>query len=193
MSSEARIEPSGLGQPNGLGQLLVFAWGTAGVLALLLQAIYRLTPPALEPLLGGSLDPFQAALYATWVVFAAYVEGYRAFQGRFSPRVVARAVYLSKNPAPWRVILAPLFCMSFFHATRRGLIAAWAVTLLVIAAVVLVRQLPQPWRGIVDGGVVVGLSWGTAAIVINIIGVFRGIEPNVPNEIPTAPQPEEAT
>jgi hypothetical protein len=179
MRAEAHIEPS------GVSELIVFAWGTAGVTALLGQAIYRLTPQALEPLVHGNLTPFQVALYVGWVLFAGYTEGYRAFQGRFSPRVVARAVYLAKNRDPWHVALAPLFCMSFFHATRRGLIAAWTVTLLVLVAVMIVRQLPQPWRGIVDGGVVVGLSWGTLAIFANVIQVFRGVEPRVSNEVPS--------
>ena len=53
-----------------------------------------------------------------------------------------------------------------------------------LIAVLVVRQLPQPWRGIVDGGVVVGLSWGTLAIFANVIQVFRGVEPRVSNEIP---------
>jgi hypothetical protein len=29
-----------------------------------------------------------------------------------------------------------------------------------------VRLLPQPWRGIVDAGVVVGLTWGTISLVV---------------------------
>ena len=178
MRAEASIEPS------GVSELMVFAWGTTGVMALLGQAIYRLTPQALEPLVHGSLTPFQVVLYVGWVVIAAYTEGYRAFQGRFSPRVVARALYLAKNREPWRVALAPLFCMSFFHATRRALISAWTVTCLVLLAVVVVRQLPQPWRGIVDGGVVVGLSWGLLAIAANVVQLFRGIEPRVSNEVP---------
>ncbi len=164
--------------------MLVFAWGVTGVMALLVQAVLRLTPQALQPLREGGMDFWQAGLYALWVLFAAYSEGYRGFQGRFSPRVVARAVYLAKHPTPLRVALGPLFCMSFFHATRRGLVAAWTVTILVAIAVIIVRQLPQPWRGIVDGGVVVGLTWGMIAIVINVVGVFRGIEPKVSNEIP---------
>lgn len=179
MRAEARIEPS------GVSEVVVFVWGTAGVSTLLGQAIYRLTPQALHPLVHGNLTSFQVALYIGWVLFAAYTEGYRAFQGRFSPRVVARAVYLAKNREPWHVALAPLFCMSFFHATRRGLIAAWTVTSLVLIAVLVVRQLPQPWRGIVDGGVVVGLSWGLLAIAANVIQVFRGVEPRVSNEIPS--------
>ena len=95
MRAEARIEPS------GVSEVVVFVWGTAGVSTLLGQAIYRLTPQALHPLVHGNLTSFQVALYIGWVLFAAYTEGYRAFQGRFSPRVVARAVYLAKNREPW--------------------------------------------------------------------------------------------
>ena len=43
---------------------------------------------------------------------------------------------------------------------------SWSMVLGIVTLVVLVRRLPQPWRGIIDGGVVVGLSWGIVAILI---------------------------
>ena len=174
--------------PRGATQLLIYTWGALGVVALLLQAIVRLTPHALQPLSAGSLSVGQACIYVAWVLFSAYSEGYRAFQLRFSPRVVARAVYLSRSPTPLGTVLAPLFCMAFFHATRRALISAWTVTVLVITAVIIVHQLPQPWRGIVDGGVVVGLSWGMIAIVTHFVRTLQGLEPNIANEVPGFPQ-----
>jgi hypothetical protein len=148
-----------------LRSLAIAGWGCAGVLALLGQAIWRLTPLGLEPLRAGRLDRSQAALYVGWVLVAAYSEGYRAFQHGFSPRVVARAVHLAGHPTPLRVLLAPAFCMSLFHANRRGLTRAWGILTTIIALVVIVHHTPQPWRGIVDGGVVVGLVWGELAIL----------------------------
>jgi hypothetical protein len=164
--------------------LLGAVWGVAGVLALLAQAIYRLTPLALEPIRARSLGATEAALYAAWVVFSLYFEGYRAFQLRFSPRVVARALHLVKNPSPLRVILAPAFCMAFFHASRRGLVTAWATAIMVLGFVLTLRYVPQPWRGIIDGGVVLALLWGAFAIVVYFVRGLAGLPMPVDPELP---------
>lgn len=169
-----------------LGAILIASWGVAGVLALLGQALYRLTPIAVEPLLDGSLTVFQAVLYAFWVALNGWAEGYRAFQKRFSPRVVARAFYLADNPRPLFVLLAAPFCMSFFHATRRGKIVAWGILAMIIVLVTLVRHLPQPWRGIIDGGVVVALAWGVVTILFYYFRALGGhrspVTPDLPGE-----------
>jgi hypothetical protein len=102
----------------------------------------------------------------------AYAEGYRAFQQRFSPRVVARAKYLMSHPAFFRVVFAPIFCMGFFHATKKRKITSVSVTAGIILLVLLVRAVPQPWRGIVDLGVVVGLTWGIVSIIIFSLKAF---------------------
>jgi uncharacterized membrane protein YesL len=172
--------------------LLVASWGVVGVLLLLGQALFRLTPVALEPLLGGGMTPFQAACYIAWVVANAYLEGYRGFQKRFSPRVVARAVHLSKKPRPLFVALAPLFCMSFFHSTRRGKAMAWGILILVVVLVTLVRHVPQPWRGIIDGGVVVGLLWGALAIVLFFLRAVLGKNVEAPEDLPGGTHPSAA-
>lgn len=148
---------------SGLEKVIA-AWGALSVVLLLLQATVRLGQLALEPWLEGSMSHAQMALYVAWVVVNAYTEGYRAFQLKFSPRVVARAAYLGRNPRPLRVVFALPFCMSLFHSSRRQLTISWGMVLAITLLVVAVRSLPQPWRGIVDGGVVVGLVWGIVII-----------------------------
>jgi len=146
-------------------------WGILGVVLLLSSAVYRLSIAA------------RGAFALTWqwqhwvfllfvLLFMAYAEGYRAFQQRFSPRVAARAKYLMKNPSFFRVLLAPLFCMGFFHATRKRKITSLSVTAGIILLVVLVRAVPQPWRGIIDLGVVIGLTWGIVSIIIFTVKAF---------------------
>lgn len=158
-------------------ELMIATWGVAGVLVLLGQAIYRLTPLALEPLRTG-MSGFQWALYVGWTIFNAYAEGYRGFQRSFSPRVVARAVHLARHPTPLAVVLAPLYCMALFQASRRKLITAWVLLVVIVTIIVMVRMAPQPWRGIVDAGVVVGLSWGAVSIVVLFLrAVLRGEVP----------------
>ncbi len=146
-------------------ELLIATWGVFGVLGLLAQAMIRLTPLALEPLRTG-MSGAQWALYVGWVVFNAYAEGYRGFQRNFSPRVVARAMHLAKDHDALSVALAPLYCMALFRAKRRKQIVAWVLLVVIVTIVLLVRMVPQPWRGIIDAGVVVGLAWGSISIVV---------------------------
>lgn len=146
-------------------------WGGLGVVFILVFAVYRLLPIAMAPILDG-LNIFEWAVLAANVVFMAWSEGFKGFQLRFSPRVAARTLYLARNPGWINGLLAPLFCIGYFCASRRGLIAAWVGTLAIVILVLLVHQLVQPWRGILDAGVVVGLSWGLASFVYSLQQAF---------------------
>lgn len=166
-----------------LGKLAA-TWGVVGVLLLLGQAILRLGPRAVEAVSQG-LSTTQWLLLGVWIAVSAHGEGYRAFHLRFSPRVVVRARHLATHPRALHVALAPLFCMSLFHASRRGKIVAWSITAMVIGFIVLLRHTPQPWRGIVDGGVVVALVMGAVSIVYHALRALGGSPPDVPSQLPT--------
>jgi hypothetical protein len=140
-------------------------WGVVGVLMLLGSAVYRLSFPALDAFSHDFFWYHWVAL-ALIVVFMAYAEGFRAFQQGFSPRVAARARYLRENPRAVHVIFAPFFCMGFFYATRRRQVTSLSVTAGIILLVITVRLLPQPWRGIIDAGVIIGLAWGIISLFI---------------------------
>ena len=124
-----------------------------------------------------------------WSLFNAYAEGYRGFHLRFSPRTVARAFYLVENPTPLRVILAPAFCMGLFGATRKVLITSWIVVIMVVLLVMLIRVLDQPWRGIIDAGVVVGLFGGLLSLLWIFLARLGGrpldFDPAIPDTIPS--------
>jgi len=160
-------------------------WGIGGVVVLLASAIYRLTPYALE-LARLRLGVVELVALIAWVVFNGYSEGYRAFHRQFSPRVVARALALDAAPRPYLVVLAPIYCMGLVHATRRRLVVSWSITLAVAALVIVVKMIAQPWRGIVDAGVVVGLAWGVASIVYFSARALAGqpmpVAPDLPNQ-----------
>lgn len=134
-------------------------WGCFGVCTILLFAIIRLTPHALEAI-GGGLSALQWLLLVLWCVFMLFTEGYRGFQKKFSPRTAARVRYLRDQPQLLRTIFAPIFCMGFFHANKKTRIIAYCLTFGILILVLLVRLLDQPWRGIIDVGVVLGLSYG---------------------------------
>ena len=163
---------------------LAGTWGVIGVLVLLSRALWKLTPLAVEPFEKGGLSAIHWGLYAVFIVFMAYSEGYKGFQKAFAPRVVARAFHLARHPKPLHVLLAPFFCMGLFHATRKRLIISWVLTIFVVALVLSVPLLPYPWRNIVDAGVVVGLTWGALSVlVLALMAVSRG-DTDVPPEVP---------
>ena len=160
-------------------------WGVFGFIFILSQAIYRLAPLAAEPLVDHLLDTWwKWALFVASIVFNGYAEGYKAFHRNAAPRVVARALYLTKNPRPLFIALAPLFCMGLFHATRKRLIVSWSVYAGIIALVIAVRQLSQPWRGMVDAGVVVGLAWGVISLLMYFVRAARGEPMPVSADVP---------
>jgi len=141
------------------------AWGLFGVVLLLAFAVFRL---------GGE---FYLALQVEWntyqwtalvlnLLFMAYSEGYKGFQLSYAPRVAARARSLLTSDNKMRLCLAPLFCMGYFHTTRRRLISSYVLTALIICAVLAFRLIPQPWRGVLDAGVALGLCWGLIALLI---------------------------
>jgi len=148
------------------------AWGVIGIMLVLVFAIVRLASFAIEAVAGG-LDFLQWVVFILNVVFMGWSEGYRGFQLRFSPRVAGRALYLYQNPTPIGVrLLAPFFCFGYFMAARRALMFAWVGTFAIVILVLLVHQLGQPWRGIIDAGVVVGLTWGVASLLVMVQKTF---------------------
>ena len=163
---------------------LVALWGVVGFLVILGQAIHRLLGLALEPIVRGQLHSWQWGLYGLSIALLGYSEGYRAFQLKAAPRIVVRAMHLARHPRPLHVVLAPFFSTGLFHATRRRLITSWSLYAGLILLILAVRQLDQPWRGIVDAGVVVGLTWGAVSIIIYYVRALAGHPPRVSPELP---------
>jgi len=140
---------------------------------LLLFAVVRLGAIALE-LNTYALDIWQLMLLVVWTLYMVWAEGYKGFHLAFAPRVVARANYLAENPRPLHVLVAPLFCMGYIHATPKRRLMSVGLTLMIVCFVLLARLLPQPWRGIVDAGVVAGLAFGMASIVFYLTQLWQG-------------------
>jgi hypothetical protein len=173
--------------------LIGVIWGFTGVVGLIGYAIIQLSHVAIDAFAHTWLGHHWLAL-AGIVVFMAYSEGYRGFQQAFSPRTVARTLYLYEHPTALRVLLAPLFCMGYFHIIKRRQIVIIGLTVFIIVLIILVRLLHQPWRGIVDAGVVVGLTWGLVSLLLFAGKALLSSEsfpysPDVPQEAssPSAP------
>jgi len=162
-------------------------WGLAGVFSLLGSATYRLTPLAIDAFSYEFAWQHWLSLVVI-VLGMAYAEGYKGFQKAFSPRVAARSRYLREHPRPLLVLLAPFFCMGYFHATKRRRITSISLTLGIIILIVVVRFIAQPWRGIIDAGVVVGLAWGIISLVIYSAKALGSETFNYSPEVPEGDQ-----
>lgn len=136
-------------------------WGVSGTVAVLVDAIARLLPKAAAPFAEGA-DPELVVTYAASMAVFGYVEGYRGFQLRFAPQVVARARALR---GPVQTALAPLYCFGLLGGTRASRVRSWSLIAMIVGFIVLVSFLGERLRGAVDAGVVVGLSWGTISIL----------------------------
>ncbi len=162
---------------------LAAGWAVAGFSLLLISAIFRLGEIAWN-IKNYELSVFQCVLLLASILFMAYSEGYKGFQLKFSPRFAARCLHLKNNPVLIHSILAPLFCMGFFHTTKRRKIATSILALAIIGFIFLAHQLKQPWRGILDAGVVVGLGWGILSLFYFLKQAFTAPEFNYSPELP---------
>lgn len=165
------------------GKVLSSLWGSCGVVYILAKAIKRVVPIALEPFTKAEgvvpLTQVQLAAYIITCLWFAYVEGYKGFQLKFSPLVVSRSFTLQPSSSPiHHLLLAPLYSMGLFHATKKRMIISWSVSIGVAAIVAAVKRMPYPYRNIVDAGVVCGLTWGSISILGGyIISLVTGIAP----------------
>lgn len=150
--------------PRALGMIAAF-WGVGGAVTLLGFGVSRMVTQCLDAM-SYKLNALHVIVLLGWTFFMAYSEGYRGFQRGYSPRVAARALYLRKHSTPLRLLLAPLFCMGFFHAPLKRRITVVVLLVMISLLVIAFRQLPQPWRGVLDFGVAVGLTWGIVATLI---------------------------
>lgn len=177
--------------PRALGMVAAF-WGVGGAITLLGFAVSRMVKQCLDATNYDTHAGHIIVLLA-WTFFMAYSEGYRGFQRGYSPRVAARALYLRQHSTLVRLLLAPLFCMGFFGAPLRRRITVVVLIVMIWLLVVAFRQLPQPWRGVLDFGVAVGLTWGIVATVIYFFKYLRVDDVPLKADVCDAFQPSPAT
>lgn len=158
-------------------------WGLVGFSTLLAYTIFRLTPIAVDTF-SYDLHWYHWVVLVINTLFMAYFEGYRGFQKGFSPRVAARAKHIKNHPNILHALLGPLYCASYIYTSKRRKIATYSLTIGIIILIILVRQLDQPWRGIVDAGVVVGLTWGLVSLLIFSVLAFTSKDFDYSPELP---------
>jgi len=179
-SSAAFSTPSA---PKWLGVLGAF-WAVIGLSLLLGFAAFRLGKKAMEAWgMNADWEIWHWFVLGGWLVFMGYSEGYKGFQKAFSPRAAARTRVVRDRPTWLRVLFAPLFIMCFFDATKKRLIIAYVLTAMIIGFILLFRLIGQPLKGILDAGVVFGLSWGLVSYFYFLVPALTkaafGVDPEV--------------
>jgi len=176
---------------NKSANLLASLWAAGGFIAILGKSVKRILPLALEPFGtdAAALSTFQLGSYIAMCLWFSYVEGYKGFQLKFSPLVVARAQTLKpfQGTPVHHVLLGPFYAMGLFHATKKRKIVSWSVSTGVAIIVAVVKKFPYPWRNIVDAGVIAGLSWGSISILAiwiraAIFGIDCSCDPALPQK-----------
>lgn len=150
-------------------------WGVLGVVLMLSEALLRLTRLAWEGVVE-QFAPLPFEIAVVWCLVNAYAEGYRGFQKRFVPQALDRAFSIDSSSVV-EVVLAPLKVLGLWRTDAKAMRRAWIMVLGISALVFAVKQLPQPWRGVIDAGVVVGLGWGTVAMVVMLVARLRRKQP----------------
>ncbi len=101
-------------------------------------------------------------------------------------------LYLRRAATIPTALLAPLFCIGLIGAAPRLQRMTWLGAGLIVLAVLVVQRLPQPWRGIVDVGVVLGLSWGLVSFLVMTAAALRSgdypTDPKLPDPGPAGTQ-----
>jgi hypothetical protein len=146
-------------------------WAILGLSLILGSAIIRIIPHVFSAFDRG-LSAVQWIILIIWCGFMLITEGYRGFQKLFSPRFAARTWYLTNHGKKIDLILAPFFCMAYFGTTRKRIITSWALTIGIVILIVVVHLVSQPWRGIIDSGVVLGLVYGLIWVYIFTLRSF---------------------
>lgn len=71
------------------------------------------------------------------------------------------------------MVLAPLYAMGFIYASKKRIIISYSILIMVLVFITIAVNLPQPWRPIMDAGVVVGLLWGATVTGWYILVAIR--------------------
>lgn len=146
-------------------------WAVVGSVAVLVEAIVRLGALALEGWRLHASVPVGAA-YLAFMAMMIYFEGWRGFHRSFAPRFARRVLELGIEGSRLERALAPFVAMGLCHAPRRVLVVSWVLVGGIVGCIAWVRTLPQPTRGIVDGGVAVALSFGALSMLWHLRRIY---------------------
>jgi hypothetical protein len=146
-------------------------WSLLGFSLIIGSAIIRLSERILEVNFS-HLNGIQTTFLIGFTFFMLMTEGYGGFHKRLSPRFASRAKHLLHKPRLIHVMLAPFFCVGYFHALRRRVISSFSLTFMIVLLIIIVSHMSQPWRGLIDVGVVAGLIFGILSLFLTLFSVL---------------------
>ena len=144
--------------------LLGAVWCVGGVVFVLSMGMYRISPAVLE-LSWGAMSVVERVGLLVFVALMLVGKGWFGLHRGFAPRVVIRARELAGEPRLLPVLLAPLVGMGLAFSSAKRLALGWGLIAAITVAVQIILRLPEPWRGIVDAGVIAGLGVGVLSLV----------------------------
>lgn len=156
---------------NPLSTMTLF-WAISGITLFLGGAIIRLLPNAIEAL-RSDLTYIQWLVAASWLIYMLATEGYYGFQKRMAPRFAARTLYVITQGTTVERILSPVFCIGYFGTIKKRLIVIWSLTVGIVVLIMAVRLLSEPWRGIIDLGVIAGVGYGLITVYVYTFKTIR--------------------
>jgi hypothetical protein len=151
---------------------IIAIWGVLQVASVLVNSIGRMIPIAYLPFQRKDLQLYHWIIYLLFSGFMVFFQGYKGFQNKFAPLVVSRAMNLSQQLNVLNFLFAGPYCMGMFSASRKRIVISWGFVLGVTALAKFVKYLSYPYKSIVDGGVVLGLSYGTTALILCLISAL---------------------
>ena len=143
---------------------LATGWALISLVLLFATAVVRLAARGIETIRAG-LDPAEWLALVVLMALFIYGEGVRGLQRRWVPAVLRRVAELRTGRCVSHWMLAPLHAMLLIGAPKATLWRAWAGVAAIVAAVLIVRSLPEPWRGMTDISVAAALAWGLIVIL----------------------------
>ena len=165
-----------MGRDSRVGGVAAVCWALLGVVLLFATSIVQLGARGIATIRSG-LDPAEWLALPVLTALFVYGEGMRGLQRRWVPAVLRRIAELPATRRAWYRLLSPLYAMSLVGAPKRTLWRAWAGVAAIVAAVLVVRSLPEPWRGMTDLAVAAALTWGLVAILAGAARLIAGTSP----------------
>ncbi|MEK9499573.1 hypothetical protein [Gaopeijia maritima] len=161
---------SGSAPPSGIVRA-TRVWALVGVVLLLGRSALVLALRGFEGLDEAVLGAVEwLGLFAIVGLFV-WGEGVRALARRWCPRVLARAADLGAHtPWFWRIV-APLRVVGLVGVPRGIWVRSWTAVAAIVVAALSVRQLPDPWRSMVELGVGLALAVGVVRLGVGLPAV----------------------
>lgn len=167
---DAPPAPGGRTSRAGL-DALASAWALLGVAAAFAWPVYRLGVHGFEAIAGG-LDAVEWTGLVLLTAAFVYGEGVRALDRRWVPSMIERVRAL-RDEGGLLKLLGPLYGLGLVGRDRWQVTKHWVGVFLIVLAVLIIRAMPSPWRGIVDFAVGAALAWGLIAIMRRVPTAVR--------------------